>query len=202
MKEPYGLSEFVSEARAAIAKRMTATETLGVLTPGFKRLLANRFFLRERLKADAVVGDELCLHKDRDFAFVVLARGVSSRAEAQGSSHAVMPHDHGPLWALYGIYEGKSRFQRYEPEPGSQTGDFPGLRLIRETAAQAGDCDAIEPHNMHLPVSDPTTGSVIIVVYDRPLETVVRRGYVRALKGVVDFQGIFPPTPVSTLQSG
>lgn len=201
MDEAYGLEQFVTEVRAAVSKRLSAAETLESLRTGFKRLLSNRSFLRDRIEADASVGDEICLYKDADFDFVVLARGVSPRGQAQGSSHAVLPHDHGPLWALYGIYEGKSVFRRYEPDSTVQIGDFPGLRLTREIPAQAGDFDAIEPHNMHLPISDPHTGSVIVVVYDKPLETVVRRGYVRALKDVVQFQGIFPPSFVPTLQS-
>jgi hypothetical protein len=56
--------------------------------------------------------------------------------------------------------------------------------------------DAIEPHNMHLPVHTPGAGTIIIVVYNKPLESVVRRGYVAAAKTVVDFQGIFPPLEV------
>ena len=153
MEGTYGLEAFVAEVRHAISRRLPAKETLALLAPGFKRLLANRSFLRERVDSGGPVGDEICLYEDPEFGFVVLARGVSPRRDAQGSSHAVLPHDHGPLWALYGIFEGKSRLRRYEPDAAEQSGDFPGLRMTRDVPAQAGDIDAIEPHNMHLPVT-------------------------------------------------
>jgi hypothetical protein len=56
-----------------------------------------------------------------------------------------------------------------------------------------GEVDSVDPHNMHLPVRTPGAGTIIIVVYNQPLDSVVRRGYVAAAKSVVDFQGIFPP---------
>ena len=189
-----GLNEFVDEVRAAIADGGSPPAAiLEALKPGFERLLADPTFLREKIDEIGVRSDEVCLHAESDNGFVVLARGVSQKQTYQGKSHAVVPHDHGPLWALYGVYEGSTNLQRWEPDPSEESGPFPGLRLVSERQAGARDWDAIEPHNMHLPVHTPGAGTVIIVVYDKPLDSVVRRGYVASAKTVVDFQGIFPP---------
>jgi predicted metal-dependent enzyme (double-stranded beta helix superfamily) len=187
MNEAYGLEQFISDVRAASRKQLSSGETLRAIAPGFKKLLNNRRFLQEKLSSLNAVGDEVCLHTDAEHHFVVLARGVS-----RGQSHAGSPHDHGSLWALYGIYEGSARFQRYEVDPASEGGPFPGLRLVSETPAKPGDYDAIEPGNIHLPVFPPEGGSVIIVVYKDDLESVVRRGYLRDIQQPVRFQGQFP----------
>jgi hypothetical protein len=196
MSEGFGLEDFVAEIRAVVAKKLPAKEALAALAPGFRRLLSNRTFLQEKLAAIGSHADEVCLYRDPEYDFTVLARGVSGRRQQQGKSHAGVPHDHGPLWALYGLYEGTARMQRWEPDATVQSGPFPGLRLIADVPAKAGEFDAIEPHNMHLPVFPPEGGSVILVVYNKYLESVQRRGYVAAAKGVVTFQGTFPPTAI------
>ena len=196
MTDAYGLNEFADEVRASIANRQSPAAALAALSPGFRHLLANPTFLRERIEEIGAHSDEVCLHAEPDQGFVVLARGISQKQTNQGQSHAVVPHDHGPLWALYGIYEGSSNLQRWEPDRSEQSGPFPGLRLVSEHPASAGGMDAIEPHNMHLPAHTPGAGTIIIVVYNKPLESVMRRGYVAAAQTVVDFQGVFPPLEV------
>ena len=196
MTDEYGLNDFVGEVRASIANQQSPAAVLAMLKPGFGRLLANPIFLRQRIEEVGAHSDEVCLHAEPDGSFVVLARGASQKQTNQGKSHAVVPHDHGPLWALYGIYEGSSNLQRWEPDATEQSGPFPGSRLVSESPVSAGGIDAIEPHNMHLPVHTPGAGTIIIVVYNKPLDTVVRRGYVASAKTVVDFQGIFPPLEV------
>jgi len=95
--------------------------------------------------------------------------------------------------ALYGLYEGSARLQRYVPDATHDGGPFPDLRLVSDVASIAGAIDAIEPHSMHLPVFPERGANVIIVVYSGPLTSVVRRGYVPARRGVVEFEGLYPP---------
>jgi predicted metal-dependent enzyme (double-stranded beta helix superfamily) len=193
MAETYGLAEFTDEVRTSIAQHQAPAAVLEALSPGFVRLLSNPTFLQERIEEIGAPSDEVCLHAEPNEGFVVLARGVSKKQTNKGESHAALPHDHGPLWALYGIYEGSSNIQRWEPDESEQSGPFPGLRLVSEHLANVGDMNAVEPHNMHLPVHTPGAGTSIIVVYDKPLVSVVRRGYVASAKTVCDFQGLFPP---------
>jgi len=183
----YSIEEFIQDVRAVVCKQLPSDRTLASITPSFARLLKNSAFLQQKLAAMEGFGDEVQLYADPDYGFVILARGVS-----RGQSHAGSPHDHGSLWALYGIYEGTAQFQRYEVHPGSKEGPFPGLRLVSQKAARAGDYDAIEPGDMHLPIFPPEGGSVIIVVYKDDLESVVRRGYLRDIQQPVRFRGQFP----------
>jgi predicted metal-dependent enzyme (double-stranded beta helix superfamily) len=187
MNAQYGLHEFIDDVRAVAPGKLSPAETLRTLGPSFGRLLANHSFLQEKLDALEKYDDEVCLHEDPDHRFVILARGVR-----RGQSHAGTPHDHGPLWALYGIYEGSAHFQRYTLDAASKDGPFPGLRLVSDTSAKAGDFDAVEPRSMHLPVFPPEGGSVIIVVYSGQLDTVVRQGYLRDTRQPVKFKGQFP----------
>jgi hypothetical protein len=193
MDRLYRLANLIDEVRDAVTQELSADVALLRLEQGFRRLLANPFFLKEELERVGTVRDETCLYRDPDLDFVVLARGVGSRRGRKGTSHAVVPHDHGPLWALYGVYEGTTNLQRYEPDDSESSGRFPGLRLVKEAPAKAGDLDAITPHHMHLPLNAPDATSTIVVVYNKPLESVVRRGYVPDLQSVVEFQGVRPP---------
>jgi predicted metal-dependent enzyme (double-stranded beta helix superfamily) len=187
MAAEYGLHEFIADVRAVASGQFPADQTLASIAPFFERLLKNCTFLQEKLDTTKGHGDEVCLYADPDYGFVILARGVN-----RGQSHAGSPHDHGSLWALYGIYEGSAQFQRYEVDATSKGGPFPGLRLVSQRAANAGDYDAIEPNNMHLPVFPPEGGSVIIVIYKNDLESVIRRGYLRDTQQPVRFRGQFP----------
>jgi hypothetical protein len=190
--EPYGLDAFIEELRGWTSRGLPAATTLRALTPAFKRLLANRSFLEQALGGVRAIGDEARLFHDEQRGFVVLARGIATGPKEQGVSHAASPHDHGPLWALYGLYRGSARMQRYEPDASRTDPPFPGLRLTSDVLAHAGDVDAIAPHHMHLPLFLEGGKSTVIVVYSGVLEAVTRRGYVRS-RGVVEFQGVFPP---------
>jgi len=53
------------------------------------------------------------------------------------------------------------------------------------------------PHHIHLPVFEAGRRNVVIVVYSGELEAVVRRGYVRDARGMVEFKGLFPPHSVA-----
>jgi predicted metal-dependent enzyme (double-stranded beta helix superfamily) len=196
MNETYGLDDFIAEARTGIAERHGPAAVLEALSPGFMRLLGNPAFLEDRIAEIGSRSDEVCLHAEPNDGFVVLARGAAKKQPSQGKSHAVVPHDHGPLWALYGVYEGSSNLQRWAPDDAEKSGPFPGLKLESERFSEAGQMDAVQPHNMHLPVHTPGAETIILVVYDCPLDSVVRRGYVAAGKTVVDFQGVFPPLEV------
>jgi len=136
MTDAYGLNEFADEVRASIANQQSPAAVLAALSPWFGRLLANPTFLRERIEEVGAHSDEVCLHAEPDQGFVVLARGASQKQTNQGKSHAVVPHDHGPLWALYGSYEGSSNLQRWVPDGSEQSGPFPGLRLASERPAK------------------------------------------------------------------
>lgn len=193
MNEPYRLETFVDEVRDAVSRGLAVENALSTLTPPFKRLLANRSFLEQALSEVRPTGDEARLFHDEQHGFVVLARGIGTRPAQQGVSHAAMPHDHGPLWALYGLYRGSARMQRYEPDARQAAPPFPGLRLTSDTLAHAGDVDAIPPHRIHLPLFVGEASSTVIVVYSGVLEAVTRRGYVAARAGVVEFRGVFPP---------
>ena len=198
MEKLYELPDLVEEIRDALRRPLAADAALRTLERGFGRLLSNPFFLARELERMGAAGDEVCLHQDPELDFVVLARGVSARKARHGKSHAVVPHDHGPLWALYGVYAGTTRLQRWEPDAAERGGLFPGLRLLKDTQAVGGDLDAIEPHNMHLPLNPPDAASTIIVVYNKPLPSVLRRGYVPDLERVVEFQGLRPPVKASS----
>jgi hypothetical protein len=185
---PYGLDDFIDELKSVVAEQLEPQDALEKLSPGFKKLLGNRTFLSERLAKIPVQDYETCLYRDPEYEFVILARGVKPR----NSPYPILPHDHGPLWALYGVYDGRVRMERYEVRPDSHSGPYPGLALTAARNGVAGDFDAILPGHLHCP-PDEEDGSLTIVVYPRDLDEVRRRGYVPTRKALVEFQGKKPP---------
>jgi hypothetical protein len=192
MSRQFGLLEFADEVRAVCTKELSPHAAFDTLRPNFERLLGNRTFLTEKLATMEKISSETELYRDPDYDFVILARGVGKHGKRADFGRLIMPHDHGPLWALYGVYEGEQAMQRYEIEPESEEGRFPGLALAEENMARAGGHDEVEPHHIHLPVP-VGEGSITIVVYDKPLDSVPRLGYIPELKGVVEFTGKAPP---------
>ena len=194
--EAYGLDDFVAEVRSVVGSRMEPGRALKTLSPGFRKLLANRTFLAEKLATIPVHEYETCLYQDPIHEFVVLARGVKPRT----SPYPILPHDHGPLWALYGVYGGKVTIERYTPNPAEQGGQYPGLSLVSTRLGQPGDFDPIPPHHLHCP-PDEEDGSLTIVVYPKDLDKVTRRGYMPEIKSLIEFQGKKPPRTVSAVQA-
>lgn len=199
MSKEFGLSEFADEVRDVCAKNLSSPQALETLRPHFERLLGNRRFLAEKLATIGRITDETRLYHDPEYDFVILARGVGKHGKRADFARRIMPHDHGPLWAMYGVYEGEHRLQRYGIDPASKEGEFPGLALVSEIQAKSGAQDDIEPHNLHLPVA-MGEGAITIVVYSRPLESVRRLGYIPELHGVVEFTGQAPPLSVIEAQ--
>jgi hypothetical protein len=194
--EVYGLDEFVGEVRHVVSTQMPPGKALKTLSPGFSKLLANRAFLTKKLATIQVQEYETCLYRDPVHEFVVLARGVRPR----NSPYPILPHDHGPLWALYGVYGGKVTIERYKVNPVETGGQYPGLSLVSSRLGEPGDFDAIPPHHLHCP-PDEEEGSLTIVVYPKDLDKVTRRGYMPEIKALIEFQGKKPPRTISAVQT-
>ena len=194
--EVYGLEDFIREVRDVVSSQIPPSKALKVLSPGFKKLLGNPTFLDEQLATIPVHEYETCLYQDPVHEFVVLVRGVKPR----NSPYPILPHDHGPLWALYGIYRGMVTIERYEVDADEGAGQYPGLSLVSARLGQPRDLDPIPPHHLHCP-PDEETGSITIVVYPKDLDEVMRRGYMPQLKGLIEFQGKKPPRSMNTVQA-
>lgn len=54
------------------------------------------------------------------------------------------PHDHGPYWVVYGVYEGEVEIPVYEHDPVSDT-----LKVARLDSLKAGDATAYLPGEIH-----------------------------------------------------
>jgi predicted metal-dependent enzyme (double-stranded beta helix superfamily) len=193
----YQLDEFINQVRAAVGADLQAAEVLTTLTPAFQRLLHNTNLLSDDLAAASLNAPEVCLYQDPVHEFVVLVRGLGTTGANRPAAVAATPHDHGSLWALYGTYRGQLRLQRFEVDEQQTLAPYPGLRLTRDIAAQPGDFDAIEPHHLHLPVR-MSSDTITLVVYNKPLGSVVRRAYLPDLRQLVVFQGLVPPTSSSS----
>lgn len=86
------------------------------------------------------------LHTDPDHGFIQMSHyheGFRSNS----------PHDHGPYWVVYGVYEGEVEIPVYAHDPASDT-----VRVSRLDRLKAGDAVAYLPgeiHSTRVPTAEP-----------------------------------------------
>lgn len=82
------------------------------------------------------------------------------------------PHDHGPYWVVYGVYEGEVDISVYVPDKATNT-----VRLERVDRLKSGDAVAYLPGDIHstrVPTPDP---AIVLRFLSTDLSQVPRRRF-------------------------
>jgi len=82
------------------------------------------------------------LYKDLERGFIVTAS--TSRDQLYRP-----PHDHGPTWAVYGVYTGEIRMNRYKRVDDRRAEGYAELDQVADFTAQGGMVDAIVAGGIH-----------------------------------------------------
>jgi predicted metal-dependent enzyme (double-stranded beta helix superfamily) len=124
----------IDDVRAAIRGAPDPEQPpLEPIKAAIERALADPRCLNQVYRADDEPAAKAgLLYEDPDYGFAVWAS-----VQAPGTYHA--PHDHGPTWAVYGVYAGKVDTGLYErTDDGSREG-YAEVREIQRVMAQHGD---------------------------------------------------------------
>ena len=158
---------FLEEVRTLYAEDLEETELWSCIQDAMGPLLADSV-LKARVsdwpstvESAPTVGN-LLFYEDPDYGFVFNA--------TVRQPHVVsIVHDHGAVWTLYGLIEGRETMYRYERTDSGPSDRGPAtLALVGQTDIGPGDIDAVPPGSIHQEHAGPEQSVAFIVRAKRP----------------------------------
>jgi predicted metal-dependent enzyme (double-stranded beta helix superfamily) len=158
---------FADEIRALYAKGLEETELWGAIAAAMRKLLADST-LRERAQGwpatveSAPTVRNLLFYEDADYGFVF-------NATVRQPNVVTNVHDHGNVWTLYGLIEGRETMYRYERIDGGPPHIGPAkLELVGRHSIGRGDIDVVPPGKIHQEHAGSDRSIAFIVRARRP----------------------------------
>jgi predicted metal-dependent enzyme (double-stranded beta helix superfamily) len=159
--------QLADEIRALYAKGLEQTELWGTIATAMRKLLADPV-LRERAQGwpatveSAPTVRNLLFYEDPDYGFVF-------NATVRQPNVVTNVHDHGNVWTLYGLIEGRETMYRYERTDGGPADIGPAtLELVGRHSIGPGDIDVVPPRKIHQEHAGPDRSIAFIVRARRP----------------------------------
>lgn len=160
-------SKFVDEIRALYASRLEENELWKQIAVAMRPLLADPT-LKERAQGwqttvmGAPVVGNLFFYEDPDYGFVF-------NATVRKPNIVTNVHDHGDVWTLYGLIEGRETMIRYERTDANPRDTGPAtLKQIGKHSIGPGDIDVVPPGGIHQEHAGPDQSISFIVRAKRP----------------------------------
>src|ERR1700761_3732962 len=104
--------------------------------------------------------DNLLFYEDPDFGFVI--NGLVFGEGDNGAAARV--HDHGHVYTLYGLLDGRQQIQRYERLDDGSRAEFAEVRKTSDSLCGPGEIDLVRPFEVH---SEDTRGERAVAVIVR-----------------------------------
>jgi len=159
--------QLADEIRALYAKGQPEEELWGEIAVAMRKLLADPA-LKERAQGwpatveNAPTVRNLLFYEDPDYGFVF-------NATVRQPHVITNVHDHGDVWTLYGLIEGRETMYRYERTDGGAPDVGPAkLELVGKHSIGPGDIDVVPPRKIHQEHAGPERSIAFIVRARRP----------------------------------
>ena len=163
-KTQNALERFVSKTRELFAREQDLDKRWVALSPILADLLADPEILEaskgwpECVPADGRA-ENLLFYEDPDYGFAI--NGVTRGAARQGRSVPV--HDHGHIYTLYGLLDGRERMERYERVDDRSRPGHAEIRQTTDLLIGPGQMDLVKPYEVHREMTvDDRSVAVII----------------------------------------
>lgn len=149
------LERFIAKARDLFAEEKDLDRRWELLKPILAELLADPA-VREasRRWPDCVPRDgraeNLLFYEDPDYGFVI--NGLTKGGNRQAGERTRI-HDHGYIYTLYGVLDGRERIERYELVEGETRPDYRPIRRTSDVLVGPGDLDLVKPYEVHAEVT-------------------------------------------------
>jgi predicted metal-dependent enzyme (double-stranded beta helix superfamily) len=106
--------------------------------------------------------ERLLFYEDPDYGFVF-------NATVRQPHVVTNVHDHGNVWTLYGLIEGRETMYRYERIDDGPADEGPAqLKLVGQHVIGPGDIDIVPPGKIHQEHAGPERSIAFIVRARRP----------------------------------
>ena len=159
--------QLADDIRALYAMGLEQTELWGTIATAMRKLLADPV-LRARAQGwpatveSAPTVRNLLFYEDPDYGFVF-------NATVRQPNVVTNVHDHGNVWTLYGLIEGRETMYRYERADGGPADIGPAkLELVGRHSIGPGDIDVVPPGKIHQEHAGPERSIAFIVRARRP----------------------------------
>lgn len=144
------VDRFVHDTRALFAREAEPERRWTSLEPMLAALLADPAVVAasktwpECRVVDGRI-ENLLFYEDPDYGFVIngLVLDGSDRAGA------TRVHDHGHIYTLYGLLDGRQKIQRYERTDDRSRADYAAIRQTSDTLCGPGEIDLVRPYEIH-----------------------------------------------------
>lgn len=117
----------------------------------------------QTLKADQTPARPL--YQDPDHGFIQMSH-------YHGGFRKNSPHDHGPYWVVYGVYEGEVEIPVYAHDPESDT-----VRVARFDRLKAGEAVAYLPGEIHSTYVPSAAPAIVLRFLSTDLSQVPRQRF-------------------------
>jgi predicted metal-dependent enzyme (double-stranded beta helix superfamily) len=154
-KTQNAMDRFVQKTRDLFAEEADLEKRWHELTPILAELLADPE-VQEASKRwpDCTVKDgraeNLLFYEDPDYGFAIngLIKGGSRQA-----GERTRVHDHGHIYTLYGVLDGRERIERYRRTDDGSKPDYRPIERTEDTMVGPGEIDLVKPYEVHAEVT-------------------------------------------------
>jgi predicted metal-dependent enzyme (double-stranded beta helix superfamily) len=154
-KTQNAMDRFVAKARDLFSEESDLEKRWELLRPILAELLADPE-VQEASKRwpDCVAkngrAENLLFYEDPDYGFVI--NGLTKGGNRQAGERTRI-HDHGHIYTLYGVIDGRERVERYERVDDGSKPDYREIRRTDDVLVESGDIDLVRPYEVHAEVT-------------------------------------------------
>ncbi len=146
---------FVAKTRDLFSEESDLDKRWELLRPILAELLADPEVQDASTRwPDCVAKDgraeNLLFYEDPDYGFVI--NGLTKGGNRQAGERTRI-HDHGHIYTLYGVIDGRERVERYERVDDGSKPDYREIRRTDDVMVEAGDIDLVKPYEVHAEVT-------------------------------------------------
>ncbi len=154
-KTQNAMERFVAKTRDLFAEEPDLDKRWELLRPILAELLADPEVIEaSKHWPDCVARDgraeNLLFYEDPDYGFVI--NGLTKGGNRQAGERTRI-HDHGHIYTLYGVIDGRERVERYERVDDGSRPDYREIRRTEDVLVGPGDIDLVKPYEVHAEVT-------------------------------------------------
>ena len=155
IKTDTALGRFIAKTRDLFSEEPDLDRRWELLRPVLGELLADPEVQEASQRwPDCVANDgraeNLLFYEDPDYGFAI--NGLTKGGSRQAGERTRI-HDHGHIYTLYGVLDGRERVERYERTDDGSQWDYRPIQRTNDTLVEAGDIDLVRPYEVHAEVT-------------------------------------------------
>lgn len=173
---------FIEDLRAIWALHPDDRTRMEAARERLRVLIANDDLLAHSRTWPETVGQNLLLHEDETYGFVI-------NAVVRPGGYKGGVHDHAQAWVLYGVLDGEETLERFRRLDAGDRPGFAEVEMISATRGTRGSVDIVPPYDIHAEQGGTGRSAAIIVRSQRLVGKVLQNGYKPDEKTVIQRSG-------------